>query len=102
MSTEEDEDGGIERSVWVERDGVAQRVVVQTGLSDDRWEEITAGPKPGDRVITGPARTLRGLLAGDRVRQRETAGADAKGGGDGKADGADDAGEGDDAETGAE
>ena len=38
----------------------------------------------------------------DRVRQRETAGAEAKGGGDGKADGADDAGEGDDAETGAE
>ena len=102
VATEEDEDGGIERSVWVERDGVAQRVVVQTGLSDDRWEEITAGLKAGDRVITGPARTLRGLVAGDRVRQRETAGADAKGGGDGKADGADDAGEGDDAETGAE
>lgn len=75
VGTEEKEDGKTERHAWVERDGVARRVVVKVGLSDDRWEEITAGLKAGDRVITGPARTLRGLVDGDRVRERP---ADAK------------------------
>lgn len=70
IGTEEKEGGKTERHVWVEREGVARRVVVQVGLSDDRWEEITAGLKAGDRVITGPARTLRGLVDGERVRER--------------------------------
>jgi HlyD family secretion protein len=91
VGTDEKEDGKTERFVWVDRDGVARRIVVQVGLSDDRLEEITAGLKPGDRVVTGPARMLRGLLDGDRVRQRP---ADAKDAGD------DEAGE--DAESDAE
>jgi HlyD family secretion protein len=70
VGTEEGEDGKTERFVWVERDGVARRVVVQVGLSDDRWEEVTSGLKAGDRVITGPARLLRGLVEGERVRER--------------------------------
>lgn len=76
VGTEEKEDAKTtERFVWVDRDGAARRVVVKVGLSDDRWEGITAGLKSGDRVITGPARTLRGLVDGDRVRERP---ADAK------------------------
>ena len=82
VGSDEDEDGGVERFVWIERDGVARRVVVQVGVSDDRWEEITGGLQPGDRVITGPARTLRGLVEGDRVSQREEDDADAKDDGD--------------------
>ena len=82
VGSDEDEDGGVERFVWTERDGVARRVVVQVGVSDDRWEEITGGLQPGDRVITGPARTLRGLVEGDRVSQREEDDADAKDDGD--------------------
>ena len=82
VGSDEDEDGGVERFVWIERDGVAHRVVVQVGVSDDRWEEITGGLQPGDRVITGPARTLRGLVEGDRVSQREEDDADAKDDGD--------------------
>lgn len=57
--TEESEDGKVERFVWVERDGLARKVAVETGLSDDRWEAITSGLSVGDRVITGPAKTLR-------------------------------------------
>jgi HlyD family secretion protein len=97
VGTEEGEDDKVERFVWVDRDGVAKRVVVQVGLSDDRWEEITGGIAAGDRVITGPARTLRGLVDGDGVRRRED---DDRNGGDDA-----DAGEGDDeddAESGAE
>ena len=101
VGSEEGEDGDVERFVWVDRDGAARRVVVQVGLSDDRWEEITAGLAAGDRVITGPARTLRGLVDGDRVRERE-ADDDAKGG-KGAAAGADSGDDdGDDAESAAE
>jgi HlyD family secretion protein len=69
--TDEDEDNKTVHRVWVvDHDDTAHRVDVQVGLSDDRWEEITHGLKAGDRVITGPARALRGLAEGDRVRQR--------------------------------
>lgn len=57
--TEESEDDKVERFVWVERDGRARKVAVETGLSDDRWEAITSGLSVGDRIITGPAKTLR-------------------------------------------
>lgn len=75
IGTEENEDKKTERFVWVDRDGQARRVVVQVGQSDDRWEEVTEGLKAGDRVITGPAKLLRGLMDGDRVSARP---ADAK------------------------
>ena len=107
VGSEENEDGANERFVWVERDGVARRVVVKVGLSDDRWEEITGGLQPGDRVITGPARTLRGLVEGDRVSQREDDEAGKKADGDDdRGDDGDEAGgdatDGDDAESDAE
>lgn len=94
VGTDEKEGGKTERHVWVQRDGVARRIVVTVGLSDDRWEGITAGLKSGDRVITGPARTLRGLVDGDRVRERP---ADAKDKDKGRDEGADE-----DAESDAE
>lgn len=75
VGTEEKEDSKTERFVWVDRDGRARRVVVQVGQSDDRWEEITGGLAAGDRVITGPAKLLRGLVEGDRISERK---ADAK------------------------
>lgn len=65
--TEESEDGKVERSVWVDRDGSAQKVVVETGLSDDRWEAVTSGLEAGDRIIVGPAKTLRILREGAPV-----------------------------------
>jgi HlyD family secretion protein len=73
VGTEENEDKKTERFVWVDRDGAARRVIVQVGQSDDRWEEITGGLKVGDRVITGPAKLLRGLVDGDRVSERVAA-----------------------------
>jgi HlyD family secretion protein len=71
VGTDENEDKKVERYVWVDRDGRAERVVVEVGLSDDRWEEIVAGLRAGDRVITGPGRVLRTLAAGERVRESE-------------------------------
>ncbi|MFY2764459.1 efflux RND transporter periplasmic adaptor subunit [Arenimonas sp. MALMAid1274] len=93
VGTDVDEKKKVTRFVWVDRDGVARKVVVQTGLSDDSWEEITSGLKPGDRVITGPGKTVRGLVEGERIRQAE-----AKPG----KDGADDKDAGSDAEDDAD
>lgn len=94
IGTEELEDGKSERFVWVERDGVARRVIVEVGLSDDRWEEVTSGLAAGDRVVTGPARVLRGLVDGDKVSQREKEDDAADGDDEG-----DDAGDGEDADA---
>ena len=59
------------RYAFVNRGGVAERVEVEIGLSDDTYQEITSGLKAGDEVITGPDRVLRALEDGDRVRAVE-------------------------------
>jgi HlyD family secretion protein len=69
VGTEVAEDRKVTRYVWLDRDGRAKRVVVEVGQSDDKWEEITSGVGAGDRVITGPARALRGLVEGERVTE---------------------------------
>ncbi|MFM7625807.1 MAG: efflux RND transporter periplasmic adaptor subunit, partial [Gammaproteobacteria bacterium] len=69
--TDSPEPGVVKRHVWVDAGGKARKVEVKTGLSDDRWEAVTAGLKEGDRVITGPSRALRRLKDGDAVRQTE-------------------------------
>ena len=65
--TEESEDGQIKRFVWVDRDGSAHKVEIETGLSDDRWEAVASGLDLGDRVIVGPAKTLRILREGAAI-----------------------------------
>ncbi|MBP6596399.1 MAG: efflux RND transporter periplasmic adaptor subunit [Arenimonas sp.] len=71
VGTDVAEDKKTTRYLWVDRDGVAAKVTVETGISDDSWEQVTSGLKAGDRVITGPAKELRGLVEGERVSQRE-------------------------------
>ncbi|WP_374601565.1 efflux RND transporter periplasmic adaptor subunit [Arenimonas sp.] len=65
--TEESEDGPVKRFVWVDRDGSARKVQIETGLSDDRWEAVTSGLAAGDRIIVGPAKTLRILREGAAI-----------------------------------
>ena len=65
--TEESEDGQVKRFVWVDRDGSARKVEIETGLSDDRWEAVASGLDLGDRVIVGPAKTLRILREGAAI-----------------------------------
>lgn len=56
--------------VWVSRDGHARKAPVKTGVADDRWQAIATGLKAGDRVIVGPAKTLRTLHVGDAVVEK--------------------------------
>lgn len=65
--TEVDEDKKTTRHLWLAREGRARKVEVQTGVSDDRWEEITKGLKAGDSLIVGPAKALRSLRDEDRI-----------------------------------
>ena len=85
---EEDEDKKVTRFVWANREGVARKVPVETGLSDDRWEAITSGLAKGDQVITGPARALRVLRDGQPVAATTP---DAKDGDAGSDEGGDEA-----------
>ncbi|MEM7097691.1 MAG: efflux RND transporter periplasmic adaptor subunit [Pseudomonadota bacterium] len=57
-----------EEYVFVMREGRARKVPVETGLSDDAFQEILSGLEVLDDIITGPARTLRRLRDGDLVQ----------------------------------
>lgn len=67
--------------VWKIEDGIAHKVKVETGLSDDAWQAVGKPLKIGDTVARGPSRELRQLQEGDRVAQRK---ADDKAGDEGK------------------
>lgn len=65
-----EEDEGLGPSsyhVFVLADGVARRVEIETGLSDDAYQEISGDVAEGDPIIVGPDRVLRGLSDGDAV-----------------------------------
>lgn len=59
----------------VEADRARQRAVA-TGISDATHVEILSGVAAGDRIVTGPYRSLKKLRDGDRVKV-EVAGEDA-------------------------
>lgn len=66
-----DSDEADQPYVLLFENGKAVRRDVEVGLSSDSDQEITAGLKAGDRVITGPYRVLRNLDDGDPVRERD-------------------------------
>jgi len=41
---------------------------VKVGLSDDSYQEIREGLKPGDRVVVGPYKILRHLKSGESLK----------------------------------
>lgn len=54
--------------VFVVQDGKAVQKAVKTGISDETRVEIVSGVNAGDKVVTGPYRSLRDLDDGDRVQ----------------------------------
>jgi HlyD family secretion protein len=65
----EDRDQPAEASVFVIEDGRARQKRVETDLADDAFIAITKGIEAGARIVTGPARELRFLQDGDRVKE---------------------------------
>ncbi len=71
---EEDEDADEIDVVFVyDEDGRAEQRPVEVGISDTTHVEIHSGIVTGERVVTGPYRTLRDLTAGDRISDKERA-----------------------------
>jgi HlyD family secretion protein len=66
----EDKDQASKSTVFIVRDGKVVKKSVETDIADDSYISITKGVAVGDRVITGPARTLRFLKEGERVREK--------------------------------
>lgn len=54
--------------VFVVQDGKAVQKAVKTGISDETRVEIVSGVQAGDKVVTGPYRSLRDLDDGDAVK----------------------------------
>ncbi len=59
---------GQQKRVWLVKDGVTEQRLVTTGLATDTAWQITAGLNGDELVITGPARVLETLTAGQKVK----------------------------------
>ena len=55
-------------AVFVIDNGFAKKKPIKTGISDDRFVEVTEGLSMGESVITGPFKILRELKEGDKVK----------------------------------
>jgi HlyD family secretion protein len=69
--TDVGEDKQAVQYAWKVEDGVAHKVKVEVGLSDDAWQAVGKPLKAGDSVARGPSRQLQQLQEGDRVEQRK-------------------------------
>jgi HlyD family secretion protein len=65
--TDENDKDKVTKHVWLSRDSRAHKAEVETGISDDSWEEISKGLKDGDQVVTGPSKALRLLKEGEQL-----------------------------------
>lgn len=68
----DDKDAKSKASVFVILDGKAKKRSVETGTADDVYIEIRRGLKENEVLVTGPAKTLRFLQDGERVRVTES------------------------------
>jgi HlyD family secretion protein len=53
--------------VFLVQNGQAAFRPVRIGIAGERYFEVLSGLSPGDRVITGPYNTVRGMADGDAV-----------------------------------
>jgi HlyD family secretion protein len=58
---------GDQKVVFVVENGKAVQRPVSIGISDETRVEVVTGLKPGDKVVTGPYRSLRDLENGEAV-----------------------------------
>ncbi|MEM7016963.1 MAG: efflux RND transporter periplasmic adaptor subunit [Pseudomonadota bacterium] len=69
-----EEDAGtkaVNYFVYVAREGVAKKVDIETGISDDEYQAVTQGLTLNDRVVIGPGRTLRRLKEDEAIMTAE-------------------------------
>ena len=54
--------------VFVVRDAKAEFLPIKMGVAGDKYFEVLSGLKAGDKVITGPYNSVRGMADGDAVK----------------------------------
>ena len=59
--------------IFVNEDGVARKLAVEVGASDDEFQELTSGIDGEVEIVVGPDRELRHLLDGDRLEATRVA-----------------------------
>jgi multidrug efflux pump subunit AcrA (membrane-fusion protein) len=70
----EDRSGGLglmprtRTTVFLVKDGTAEERTIRLGASTRRTAEVLEGLKEGETLITGPAKSLNGLAAGQKVK----------------------------------
>jgi HlyD family secretion protein len=57
-----------EEGVFVARDTIVEFVPVKTGIAGDKYFEVLAGLKEGDKVVVGPFNSVRNLADGDSIK----------------------------------
>ena len=57
-----------EEGVFVARDTTVEFVPVKTGIAGDKYFEVLAGLKEGDKVVVGPFNSVRNLADGDSIK----------------------------------
>ncbi len=53
--------------LFVNRDNIAHRIAIETGIADDEYQEVISGIKAGEEIILGPDNTLQHLKEGDPI-----------------------------------
>jgi HlyD family secretion protein len=66
---EEDDDAPKKKYVFLSADGKAKQAEVRTGISDTTHVAVLSGVKAGDRIVTGPFRTLKKLKDGAEIQE---------------------------------
>jgi HlyD family secretion protein len=70
----EDRSGGLglmprtRTTVFLVKDGIAEERTIRLGASTRRAAEVLEGLQEGETLITGPAKSLNGLAAGQKVK----------------------------------
>jgi HlyD family secretion protein len=65
----DDRDEPAKASVFVVTDGKVHQQAIETDIADDTYIAVTKGVEAGVTIVTGPARVLRFMHDGDRVRE---------------------------------
>ena len=78
-----------EKVVFRIEGGKARQQAVTTGISDETHVELLSGVKVGEKVVTGPYRTLKDLKDGDAVTVSKTSEEEDRKSGDAKSTGDD-------------
>lgn len=64
---EDNDEDRVDNFVFIVKDQKAIKIMIETGISDDDYQEVLSGLEANDQLITGPDKILRHIKDGDQV-----------------------------------